>query len=152
MNICLLVALIACSLSSVQGRLYPLAVRLPLKGEPALPGESIWPAPTKLTVQPGVYTLNKDKLKVEYESSLNNCEKQILEKLWEHYENVIFPPAPIEFAKPSSSSTQMNKLAFKLTKKSGQASVKANCQDYYPVIEDLETEACKFLLNPTGHS
>ena len=146
MNRVLLLALTFGTLLSVEGKLYPLAVRLPLQGEPAAPGESVWPAPNQLTVSSGVYTLNKDKFKVEYEPSLNKCEKEILEKLWQHYESVLFPPKPIEFAKPSSSSVQMNKLSFRLKARGyGPANAKADCRtDYYPVIEDLDTEACKY--------
>lgn len=149
MNRLVLLAFIVCSLLSVlDGKLYPLAVRLPLLGEPAFPGESIWPAPSQLTLKPGVYTLDKDKFRVDYQSTLNNCEKEILQKLWEHYANVVFPPEPIAFAKPSSGSEQMNTLSFKLTKIGARSAsgAKADCKspDYYPVIEDLELEACKF--------
>ena len=135
------------ALSSVDAKLFPLAVRLPLLNEPAAPGESIWPWPITFSKDSGVFALNQDEFKVQYDSTLNSCETDIIEELWNHYKNIIFPPEPISLAKPSSSSKQMNKLVFKIAKKAREeekGGKKLNCQtDYFPVIEDTSTEACK---------
>ena len=141
-----LIAVIAVA-SLVEGKLFPLAVRLPLLGKPANEGESVWPKPSQHTVGTLVMALDKKKFSIDYESSLNTCERDILDKLWIKYENIVFPPSPLGFISPGSSYKLMTQLRFRLTKAAAEQENyknRAECQnDYYPVIEDTEKEACK---------
>lgn len=77
--------------------------------------------------------------------SLNHCEKEIINKLWSRYEDILFPPKPLPYQVPSKGDAQMNKLVFNLNKNTpvNDKNIAGDCVSYYPYIEDTEDEACE---------
>lgn len=121
--------------------LHRLAVRLPLNCSPPELGASLWPKPVHQDSDLTYAFINKNLFKIGIDSNLNVCERDIIEKLWKHYENILFPPK-LAYDLPDPFDKQINLLKFTLKQKSPEEIVQNCASKYYPLIEDTETEAC----------
>jgi hypothetical protein len=125
----------------VYGVLFPIAMRLPLLGEPPLPGAAIWPKPNKVEQTKSYYFINKDSFKI-YASTTktNNCEREIINQRIGYYLNILFPPK-LAYEYPSIIEKQMNTLKIEIQNSKPNSN---NCKsDYYPLITDTNQEYCK---------
>jgi hypothetical protein len=129
------------TVSQANGKLFPIAVRLPLNGTPPADGASIWPMPTQLNVERDFMFIDRGTFRIRLATNLNQCEKEIIENLWKHYFNVLFPPK-LGYEYPSKNDPRLNTLWFNL--KTARNVKATDCQkDYYPNFETNEAEACK---------
>ena len=130
--------------SYAYGVLYPIAVRLPLLGDPPLPGAALWPKPLKVEQSVKYYFINKNAFKIHVDTTkANNCEREILNNRIDYYLNILFPPK-LAYEAPSESEEQQNTLKIEI-KNSKPDSV--NCKkDYYPIINNSDEEYCKKCL------
>jgi len=95
-------------LVQIESKLFPLAVRLPLNGTPAELGASLWPKPVSHQLTSSVSFIHRDFFNIKYHLSLNECEQEILKKLWStNYKHVLFSPK-LSYEYPSKSEAQMN--------------------------------------------
>ncbi len=136
--------------SLIECKLYPIAVRLPLNGTAPNIGGSIWPKPTELTSTSDFMFIDRDSFEISLAQNLDPCEKDIIEKLWLRYKNVLFPPK-FSFEKPEKNDLIVKKLVFELEKNKNEKKFQAknlnSCPDtHYPFIQDTETESCKHFL------
>lgn len=121
-------------------KLFPIAVRLPLNGTPPLNGASLWPQPVSLDVRTEHYFIDKERFSIK-RINLNRCELDIIDKLWAHYTNVLFPPK-IPYKRPESNEKQTNTLTFRLLNSNPSSDV--DCvKEYYPYFEETESESCR---------
>jgi hypothetical protein len=127
-------------LNKICGVLYPIAVRLPLLGDPPLPGAALWPKPLKLEQTNLYYFLHKTDFKFQVSNSKTNaCEREIIDMRIKYYLNILFPPK-IAYEFPSKADKQLKNLIIEIQKSN---SIPGNCkQEYYPDITDTETEKC----------
>lgn len=135
--------IICFSLSSsfIDAKLYPIAVRLPLNGTEPPSGASLWPAPVSLNVQRETFFISKQKLTAKH-VNLNRCQLEIVESLWSHYQNVLFPPK-LPYREPGSNDAQMNTVTFSLLHSESVSASEDCSRAYYPHIESQDEEACK---------
>lgn len=124
--------------------LYPLAVRLPLNGTPPDLGGSVWPKPVELESTQDYMIVDKDAFEVDMKNSLNECEQDIIGKLWVRYRNILFPPK-LAYQKPAFTDKRLKVLIFELNQPSlNKIDNLDDCpKHYYPFIQDTETEACE---------
>lgn len=133
------------SSSPSDAKLFPIAVRLPLNGTPPESGASLWPMPVMLDVEREHFFIDKSKLSMT-QTNLNKCELEIVQSLWSHYQNVIFPPK-LPYRSPGSNDPQMNSVVFSLHHQSKSLKENEECsKTYYPYIEDTEEESCRIIL------
>lgn len=119
-------------------KLYPIAVRLPLNGTPPDLGGSLWPRPNFQQFGAERFYIDK-KLQLILDPGLNDCEKDILGKLWDHYQSVFYPPK-LELRAPASADPILKSVYFQLNSVSP---VITSCpENYYPFIQDTQTESC----------
>lgn len=142
-----IVLIVAMRLQPSEAKLFPIAVRLPLLGTPARDGESLWPMPSYLQTSPESMYINRFLLRKSYDGSLNVCEREIMDKLWSHYQNVLFPPK-LSYKFAGSNERKMEYVEFNLkisTPINGQG---VDCSiQYYPYFNDNNAEACTFRLS-----
>jgi hypothetical protein len=133
-------------LNTINCILYPLAVRLPLNGTPPDLGGSVWPKPVELESTLDYMTIDKDAFEIDLKNSLNECEQDIISKLWTRYRNILFPPK-LAYQKPAFTDKRLKVLIFELNESNSRKVDIRNLDDcpkhYYPFIQDTETEACK---------
>lgn len=127
------------------GVLYPIAVRLPLLGDPPKPGAAFWPKPSKVEQTENYYFLNKVLFKMFVTTTkTNNCEREIINQRIEYYMNILFPPK-LAHENPTVLQQQMNALRIEIQNSKPNSE---NCKrDYYPVISNTNEESCKYNLN-----
>lgn len=130
-------------ISFIDAKLYPIAVRLPLNGTAPENGASLWPMPVSLNVERDVFFISKQKLSMKH-TDLNRCQLDIVEKLWSHYQNIIFPPK-LPYQAPSSTDNQMNLVTFRVDVATPVGKNDDCSKLYYPNIEDPLEESCKML-------
>lgn len=124
-------------------KLFPIAVRLPLNGTPPDLGGSLWPRPNFQQFTTETFFIGKN-LKLDLDSFLNVCERDILEKLWDHYQN-IFYPSKLDYQTPESTEPVLKSIYFQLTSASAPILFSSSCSEsYYPFIQDTQTESCNF--------
>lgn len=141
-----LLAFLLFSTTQSDAKLFPIAVRLPLNGTPPLSGASLWPMPVMLDVQGNHFFIDKSKLSMK-QTNLNRCELDIVQKLWSHYQNVIFPPK-LPYKPPGSNDPKMNSVIFSLHHQSSDLAQNQDCSKaYYPHIQDNDDESCKEILH-----
>ena len=145
----LLVLFFVCLALTVDGKLFPQEARNMMHGTPARKGESVWPKPSSHRTGPRVMALDPDAFTVKIYSSLNICERDIIEKLFVRYKSIIFPPEPLDPSKPDSSLELMKVLRFKLSIDDQGRKIYGNLndclKDYYPSYGDTETETCNLI-------
>ncbi|RNA14481.1 beta-hexosaminidase subunit beta-like [Brachionus plicatilis] len=135
-------------LAQTDCKLYPIAVRLPLNGTPPDLGGSLWPRPNFQRFGPERFFIDKN-FKIELDSGLNVCEKDLLEKLWVHYQSVLYPPK-LKFQAPASSDLVLKSISFKLITNSPEFILSSCAEKYYPFIQDTETESYKLNAGRIG--
>lgn len=131
-------------LSNVNCKLFPIAVRLPLNGTPPDMGGSLWPKPNEQEFYSNQFYIDKNSFSYSVGSELNVCEKDIVEKLWSHYQNIFFPPR-LAYEAPNKVDIVLKKVLFNLKTKSDYSKMKLpECAEkYYPFIQDIDSESCK---------
>ena len=143
------VLFLVCLAMMMDAKLFPQEARNMMHGTPARKGESVWPKPSSHRTGPRVMALDPDAFTVKIYSSLNICERDIIEKLFVRYKSIIFPPEPLAANRSRDYKHLMDILGFKLKKDSNQQKVYGNLtdcvNDYYPSYNDTETEACNFI-------
>lgn len=132
-------------LIQIECKLYPIAVRLPLKGNPPPAGAALWPRPFNQDFTKKHFFLNKNEFKfILSEGKINNCEREILNPILSHYRKVLFPPK-IKYQFPSGDDAVLNSLSIEVVCTVPNPS---NCASYYPIIETTDQEHCSLnLLN-----
>jgi hypothetical protein len=127
-------------------KLYPIAVRLPLNGTAPNLGGSIWPKPLQMTSYPEVMLIDSDTFQIIFSKNLSQCEKEIIEKLWPRYKNILYPPK-FTHQKPSTNENQLKQLVFDLEKLSTSKSTQTCSREYYPLIQDTDAETYELNVN-----
>ncbi len=132
---------------SLECKLFPIAVRLPLNGTAPDLGGSIWPKPLQMTSYPNVMLIDSDIFQIIFGKNLGQCEREIIEKLWPRYKNILYPPK-FTHQKPSANENQLKQLVIDLEKPSTTTKSTQTCsKDYYPLIQDTDAEAYELNVN-----
>jgi hypothetical protein len=135
-----ILVIVSSFISLTSAKLFPIAVRLPLNGTPPDNGASLWPHPVSLDVRAESFFIDKEKFSMR-SVNLNRCEREIIESLWSHYQNVFFPPK-ISYSRPNSADTKLNTVVFTLSAANSIGNGVVCSNEYYPLFEDTETESC----------
>ena len=125
-------------------KLFPIAVRLPLNGTPPDLGGSLWPRPSFQQFTNERFFIDKN-LKLDLDLNLNACERDILKKLWNHYQN-IFYPSKLDYQAPESTEPVLKSIYFQLKTTSPSILLSSCSEKYYPFIQDTQTESCNFQI------
>lgn len=133
-------------LSPMACKLFPIAVRLPLNGTAPDLGGSIWPKPSQMTSHTEFMFIDRDSLQINFGKNVGKCEKEIIEKLWSRYKNILYPPK-FSHQKPSTSELQLKKLVFNLETPSSKSKSEPCSKAFYPMIQDTEAEAYELNVN-----
>ncbi|CAF0912542.1 unnamed protein product [Brachionus calyciflorus] len=122
--------------------LFPIAVRLPLNGTPPDMGGSLWPKPNFQEFKNEQFYIYKRNFSLVLCPELNNCERDIIEKLWSHYQNVFFTPK-LPNESPNNAENILKTVSFRIKPENKKSKFKlSECEDkYYPFIQDTETES-----------
>jgi hypothetical protein len=125
----------------VYAKLYPIAVRLPLKYDPPPVDASLWPKPLEHETTKSYMFLNRDTFKFIISEKVNVCEEDILKRTISRYMNILFPPI-LTYKYPEKDDTQFESIQIRVNNSKSKFN---SCEkDYYPLIEDTEQEKCKF--------
>lgn len=126
----------------VYAKLYPIAVRLPLKYNPPPADAALWPKPFKHETTKNYMFLNRDSFKFIISEKANNCEQEILKKTISRYMNIIFPPV-LTYIYPGKDDMKFESIKIEIINSKTEI---ISCEhDYYPFIDDTVQEECNFI-------